>query len=160
VLDILYIGAAVITVVGALAWPVVRVLFRRCTKRRLRATGQATDLRQTVAEFAGAALSAHTRLVLLGRLRASWIPISEQTAARLGEPLLRDTGPIATLRIRIRLSDDEQTNRAADEVLHVLEESADLLTKRKLALRRVDWTDREAAIAEAVRALEDAARWD
>jgi hypothetical protein len=159
VLDTLYIGAATITVVGVLAWP-VRALLRRQTQRRLSAAVQAADLQQTVAEFTGLALGTHARVVSLGRLRASWIPISENTAVRLIEPLLRDSGAIAALRSRIRLSDDEQTNRAADDVLHALEESASLLTKRKLALRREDWTARKASIAETVRVLEDAARRD
>jgi len=157
VLDVLYVGAAVITVGGAVVWP-ARALLRRRTLRRLRAASQETDLRRTIAKFTGAALSAHGRVVTLGRLRASWVPMSEQTAVRLGEPLLGQTAPIAALRSRIRYSGDEETNRAADKVLHVLEESANLLTGRKLALRRVDWADREAAIAEALRGLEDSVR--
>lgn len=151
-LDILYISAAVVTVAGVLVLP-VRVVLRRRRERRLTAIAEAADLQQVVAEFSGAALSAHVRLVLLGRLRASWLPVSEQTAVRVGEPLMRDTAPITSLRSRIRLIGDEATNRAADHMLQVLEESAELLGKRKLAIRRVDWSAREAAIAQAVRAL-------
>lgn len=162
-LDLLYIGAALITVAGALVWP-IRTMRRVRTQRRLRTAGQPqvhdADLLPTIAEFTGAALGAHGRVVTLGRLRASWVPLSEQTAVRLGEPLLGEAAPIATLRSRIRFLADEETNRAADDVLHVLEQSADLLTKGKLALRRVDWTDRAEAIAEAVEALQAVARRD
>lgn len=161
VLDLLYIGAAVITVAGVLVRP-IGTLLRRRTQRRMRTAGQAQirepDLLQTIAEFTGAALGAHGRVVTLGRLRASWVPVSEQTAVRLGEPLLDKAAPIAMLRSRIRVLADEEANQAADNLLRVLEESADLLTKRKLAIRRVDWTDREVAIAEAVDALQAAAR--
>jgi hypothetical protein len=161
VLDLLYVGAGVITIAGALVWP-IRALLRRRRRRRLRfadqVLGQQADLLRTVAEFAGAALSAHSRVVTLGRLRASWVPVSEQTAVRLSVPLLGQSAPIAALRHRIGFLGNEEINRAADEVLHVLEESAGHLTKRKLALRRIDWRTQEAAIAEAPRALDDSVR--
>ena len=160
-LDVLYIGAAVVTLAGVLIRP-IRTLLRRRTQRRMRTADEAqireTDLLQMVAEFTGAALAVHGRLLTLGRLRASWVPVSEQTAARLGAPLLDQAAPIAILRSRIQGLATEETNQAADNLLRVLEESADLLTKRKPAVRRVDWTDREVAIAEAVDALEAAAR--
>lgn len=158
-LDVLYIGAAVITVAGVVAWPVKNMLRRRAS-RRLQAANRKADLRQVVAEFTGAALSAHAHLIMLGRFKASWLPISEQTAVRFGEALFRETAPLTTHRSLIRFSGHEGANQAADMVLHVLEESADLLTRRKVAVRRVNWEARETAIAEAVRALEDVVRQD
>lgn len=148
-LEAFYFGAAVVTVGGALLWP-VRTLIRRRAQRRRHAADRSRELRSIAAEFAGATLSAHARVATLGRLGASWVPISQGTALKLGEPLLDEAGPIAALRGRIHRLGGEETNRAADEILHVLERSAELLTESKFELRRVDWSGRETDLAQAL----------
>ncbi len=155
--DVLYIGAAVVTVGGVLLWP-VRHVVRRRAQRRQREADRAAELQLIAVDLAGAILGAHGRVATLGRLRASWFPLSAATALRLGEPLLAETAPIAALRGRISLLGSEETNRATDEVLHILEESVDLLTRSKLELRRVDWSGRETDIAQALEALDATVR--
>lgn len=155
-LDVLIAAAAIVTIVGGTA-SAFRALQRKRRKSEAR-TSAGASLIKVVTDFTGRALSAHGRLVLLGKLQASWFPVSEATASRFGEPLLREAGPIASLRGEVALADNSNINQAADDVLRVLEETAALLTERKGVLRRVQWENREAAIRDAVHGLEKTAR--